>query len=177
MPSGAGLGDFKFRRGSSETTAPSLTTEVFENHEGQREQHDGQEADRQFAGLAIGRLQRGSEPLLINSGEQTARARQYRQQSDAQQYPRSTANNLLRRIDESGVTIWKERLCKLKRNGAAENHKANGAWTSRITEIKQETEQAKRADVFKHNHKAGLGLGQLWSQGVGRQRGERNESE
>ena len=93
--------------------------------------------------------------LLINSGEQTARARQYRQQSDAQQYSCSTAGNLLRRINEPGVAIWKERLHKLKRNGAAKNHKANSAWTSRVTEIKQETEQAKRADVFKHNHKPG----------------------
>lgn len=176
MPSGARLGDFKFRR-LSETNAPNLTTEVFESHQGQSEQHDGQEADRQFASLAIDRLQRGCEPLPINSGEQTARARQYRQQGDAQQYSGSAADNLLRRINEPGVAIWKERLRKLKRNGAANNHKTNSAWTSRVTEIKQETEQAKRADVFKHNHKAGLGLGQLWPQGVGRQRGERNESE
>ena len=101
------------------------------------------------------------------SSGRTARAGQHRQQSDAQQYSRSPANNLLRRINEPGVAIRKERLRKLKLNGAAKNHKANSAWTSGVTEIKQETEQAKRADVFKHHHKAGLGLGQLWPQRVG----------
>jgi len=149
------------------TNALNSTTEVFESHQGQGKQHDGQEADRQLARLAIDRLQRGCAPLLINSGEQTARARQYRQQSDAQQYSCSAADNLLLRINKPGVAIRKEQLRKLKRNGAAKNHKANSAWTSGVTEIKQETEQAKRADVFKHNHKAGLGLGQLRPQRVG----------
>ena len=60
------------------------------------------------------------------------------------------------------MTIWKERLEKLKRNGAAENHHSNGAGASRITDKEEEPKQAKRADVFKYNDKERLGLSELW---------------
>jgi hypothetical protein len=57
------------------------------------------------------------------------------------------------------VTIWKERLSKLKRSGAAKNHKPNSAGAFRVTDKEKEPEQAKRADALKYNDKIRLGLG------------------
>jgi hypothetical protein len=55
--------------------------------------------------------------------------------------------------------MWKERLSKFKRNGAAKNHKPNSAGAFRVTEKGKEPEQAKRADAFKYNDKIRLGFG------------------
>ena len=63
------------------------------------------------------------------------------------------------------MAIWKERLGKLERNGAAQNHQSNGAGAFRVTDKEKESEQTKRADVFKDNDKEGFGLGQLWPEG------------
>jgi hypothetical protein len=54
--------------------ALNLATKILEGHQRQSKQRNGKEADHHFASLAIDRF--WSEPPLINSRKQPARARQ-----------------------------------------------------------------------------------------------------